>query len=234
MQWGLSIRLKSNLDIAYWSLPPPSSERCLTSMDGTKSLNVLYHFLYAPQSWKEWQRLAAIKIQIQKNLRGVEFEEYEPYEVTGHIYTIAELGKSFPEFIKFQKPLYPINKSEFLRSLTIYAMRLHYENMFHYEAILAMAIRFNSIIKGEFSFREVNRKARAVCELDRSKWKVKLSKEERHRVLSNSAMKAAEIKRVKSQSVRDEAIALRKSGKTLRVISDILNISISSVRRYTA
>lgn len=144
MQWGISFKINSDFDIKRWGLPPPSHTRWLTKMDGTKSLNVLYHFQYAPQSWKEWQRVASIKVQIKQQIGHVEFEEYEPYEVTGKVYTISELGKSFTEFVKYQKPLYPQNKSEFMRSLTIYAMRLHYENMLHYEAVIAMALHFNS------------------------------------------------------------------------------------------
>ena len=234
MQWGISFSVNSDFNIEEWGIPPPSHKRWLTKMGGIKVLNILYHFQYSPQSWKEWQRVASIKIQIEKRIKGAKFDEYDPLEITGHIYTIAELGKSFTDFVKYQKPLYPKGKSEFMRSLTIYAMRLHYEDMLHYEAVLAMAIHFNSTCKTMFSHRELNRKAKAIFELDRSNWKMKLSDKERYIVLSAAANKAAEVKREKSQSKRDEAILLRVNGKTLNNISDSLDISLSTVRRYIA
>ena len=236
MQWGISFKVDSDFDIESRGLPPPSHTRWITRMGDTKLLNILYHFQYAPQSWREWQRVASIKVQMTKRIKGIEFEyyDYNPYEITGQIYTIAELGKYFTAYLKYQKPLYPKRKNEFMRSLTLYTMRLHYEEMLHYEAVIAMAIHFNTTCKLDYSFRELNRKAFAILELDRDEWKVKLSEKERHRVLSNSALKAAQNKRDKSQPIREKAKALRADGKTLKDISLSLEISLSTVRRYLA
>ncbi len=234
MQWGISFRVGSDFDIERWGLPPPSNRRWLTRMDGTKSLSILYHFQYAPQSWKEWQRVASIKVQIKKKIKCAEFEDYDPYEITGHVCTIAELGKRFTEYVNYQKPLYPKDKSEFMRSLTIYAMRLHYEETLHYEAVMAMAIHFNSKCKLDYSFREINRKTRAVFELDRSEWKVKLSSVELKKAHRKGNAISSQKMRDKAKHKRDEAISLRAKGKTLNAISETLGVSLSTVRRYVS
>ncbi|MCK9482469.1 MAG: hypothetical protein M0R38_12075 [Bacteroidia bacterium] len=234
MQWGISLNIVSDFDSEIWGLPPPSHKRWLTKMDGTKILNILYHFQYMPQSWKEWQRVSSIKVQIQKLTPSIKFIDYEPYEITGRVYTITELGKHFTEFVKYQKPLYPKEKSEFMRSLTIYAMRLHYENMLHFEAVMAMALNFNIKCVFGYKHRELNRKVRAIFELDRSSWKIKLSDEELKQSLHDRALKTAQIKRDKSQHKRDEAMSLKANGKTLQDISNALDISLSTVRRYVS
>lgn len=234
MQWGISLNIVSDFDSELWGLPPPSKTRWLSKMDGTRILQVLYHFQYMPQSWKEWQRVASIKVQIQELIPTVIFNEYELFDDVERVYTITELGRYFPKFVKYQKPLYPSGQNEFMSSLTKYAMRLHYEEQLYFEAVMAMALHFNSKCSLDYSFREINGKVRAVVKLDRSEWRVKLSASELKKSLQDRAMKTALIKREKSQSKRDEAKSLKADGKTLNAISKILNVSVSTVRRYIA
>jgi hypothetical protein len=234
MQWGISLKISSDFDKDLWGLPTPSKMTWITKMNDTRSLKISYHFQYSPQSWREWQRVSSIKVQIERRIANVEFEEYDSNSMDGHVYTITELGKHFSDYVKYQKPLYPIDKSEFMRSLTIYAKRLHYENMMHIEAVIAMALHFNNKCGFGYSMREINRKARAIFELDRDEWRVKLPEDAVREKKREGAYKTAQIKRDKSQQTRDEVIALRNDGLTLQSISDRLCISLSTVRRYIA
>jgi len=131
MQWGITLNLKSDFDMSLWSLPPPSATRWLSKMDNTKTLEVLYHFQFTPQSWREWQRVASIKIQMKQLIPQLEFTEYVGNDEVQRVYTIAELGKHFTKFIKYHKPLYPSGKDEFMRSLTLYCQRLYYEEQLY-------------------------------------------------------------------------------------------------------
>ncbi len=232
MQWGISFRVGSDFDIERWGLPPPSNRRWLTRMDGTKSLSILYHFQYAPQSWKEWQRVASIKVQIKKKIKCAEFEDYDPYEITGRVYTIAELGKSFTEYVKYQKPLYPKDKSEFMRSLTLYCQRLHYEQQLHFEAVMAMALHFNSQCGFGNSHREVMKKAGSMFNLDMSEWKVKLNDEQLKQAHSQGGTKRAEQVRAKFKTKREEALILRADGMILKDIATKLEVSLITVKRW--
>ena len=234
MQWGISLRVVSDFDRVLWSLPPPSAIRWLSKMDGTKTLQVLYHFTYTPQSWREWQRVASIKIQMQELIPQIEFNEYVLFDEVERVYTIAEMGKYFTKFVKYQKPLFPSGKNEFMRSLTIYAMRLHYESMLHFEAVMGMALHFNSKCGLDYSFRELNRKARAIFELDKNEWKIRLSHAELKEAHKRGNEISSQIMRDKSKSIKDEAIELKADGKTLNAISQVLDVSLSTVRRYVS
>ena len=232
MHCGINLRIVSHFDSELWGLPPPSSIRWLSRYDGKKTLEVLYHFEHNPQSWREWQRIASIKMQILQRVPNVEFNEYVPNEAIQRTYTVSELGKHFPKFIKFHKPLYPGDKSEFMRCLTLYCQRLYYEQQLHVEAVLAMALHFNSKGGYGYSFRELNRKTRAVMELNRSRWRVKLNDAELKEAHVKGADTTNEIKRQKSNAKRNEAVELRKSGMILKDIAKKLGVSIATVKRW--
>ena len=234
MRWGISLNIVSDFDSELWGLPPPSKTRLLSKMDSTKTLQVLYHFQYMPQSWKEWQRVASIKIQIQELISHVEFDEYAIFDEVERVYTIAELGSYFPKFVKYQKPLYPSDKNEFMSSLAKYSKRLHYEQQLHFEAVIAMALHFNTKCSLGYSFRELNRSARAIFELDRNEWKIKLSDSDLKEAHRRGNQVSSQKMRDKSKSKREEAIRLKADGKTFKVISQILNLSLSTVRRYVS
>ncbi len=232
MQWGISFTLESEFEAELYSLPPASSKRYLTRMNKANLISILYHFQYTPQSWKEWQRVSSIKIQMKQKAPHIRFVDYEPQEVVEYIYTVSELGKHFTEFIKFQKPLYPSDKSEFMSFLTLYTIRLYYEHQLHHEAVIAMALRFNSISSLGYSFRELNRKVIAILKLDRSEWKLKLSKKDLKLAHKRGNEISSQKMRDKSKPIRDKAAHLRVEGNTLSHISKILGISLSTVKRW--
>ena len=232
MQWGITLNIKSDFDRSLWSLPPPSAKRWLSKIDGTKTLQVLYHFQYTPQSWREWQRIASIKIQMMELVPHLTFSEYEAFDEVNRVYTISELGRYFPKFIKYHKPLYPSDRDGFMRSLTLYCQRLHYERQLHVEALIAIAFHFNSKCNLCYSHREIMKKAKSVMQLDRSSWRVKLSDE----ALLHAHKKGADItndkKRHVSQLKRDEAMRLRNEGMLLKDIAIRIGVSLVTVKRW--
>jgi len=232
MQWGISLNISSDFEKSLWSLPPPSGMRWLSKIDGTKILQVLYHFEYTPQSWKEWQRIASIKIQMKKLVPHIVFNEYDFIDEVRKVYTISELGSYLPKFVKFHKPLYPHDKNEFMRCLTYYCQRLYYEKMLHIEAIIAMALHFNSKGGYGYSYREIMKKANSVLLLDMSQWNIKLSKYALKKAHSKGGHITVTKKREKFQLKREEALILRKDGMLLSDIAIHLNISIATVKRW--
>jgi hypothetical protein len=232
MQWGITLHIKSDFDKSLWSLPPPSATRWLSKLDGTKTLQVLYHFQYTPQSWREWQRIASIKIQMKQSTPQLEFIEYMGSDEVQRVYTVAELGKSFSHFIKFHKPLYPHSKDEFMRSLTLYCQRLHYEQQLHVEAVIAMALHFNSKCGFGYSHREVMKKAKSMMLLDMSEWKIKLSVDELKKAHVKGGVKRVQQVREKFQTKRDEALILRAGGMLLKDIAIKLEVSTKTVQRW--
>jgi len=232
MQTGISLRIISDFDSELWGLPPPSATRWLSCYDGKKVLEVLYHFEHNPQSWREWQRVATIKIQIKQLIPQLEFTEYEGSDEVQKVYTIAELGKHFKKFIKYHKPLYPSGKDEFMRSLTLYCQRLYYEEQLHLEAVIAMALHFNSKCGLGYSHREVMKKAKSVMKLNRGEWRVKLNAGELKEAHSKGGLLTVAKKRELFSAKRDEAIELRKSGIILKDIAIKLEVSIITVKRW--
>ena len=232
MQWGLTLNLKSDFDKSLWSLPPPSATRWLCKLDNTKILQVLYHFQYMPQSWREWQHIASIKIQMMELIPHLTFSEYEAFDEVERIYTITELGKYFPKFIKYHKPLYPSDKREFMSSLTLYCQRLYYEKRLHVEALIAIAFHFNSKCNLGYNHREIMKKAKSVMQLDRTGWRVKLSKEALLHVRSENGKKRVKQKRDEFQLKKDEAMKLRSDGMLLKDIAASLGVSIRTVNNW--
>ena len=232
MRWGISLRLEADFDRSLWSLPPPSGTRWLYRMDNTKILEVLYHFHYSPQSFREWQRIASIKIQMQELVLHLVFTEYEPPDEVQRVYTIAELGKYFPKFIRFHKPLYPHSKEEYMRSLTFYCQRLYYEKQLHFEAVVAMALHFNTKCGFGYSHREVMKKAKSMFLLDMSEWKVKLTQKELQQAHAKGGHIAAEKKREKFQQKREEALQLRERGMSLKDIATQLEVSLRTLNNW--
>jgi len=232
MNWGITLNIKSDFDKSLWSLPPPSATRWLSKMDNTKTLEVLYHFQYMPQSWREWQHIASIKIQMVELVPHLIFSEYEAFDEVERVYTITELGKYFPKFIKYHKPLYPSDKSEFMRCLTYYCQRLHYEKRLHVEALIAIAFHFNTKCGLDYSHREVVKKAKSVMQMDRSEWRVKLSDKELHKVKSSNGKKRVQQKREEFEAKKIKAQLLRDDGMLLKDIATHVGVSIRTVKSW--
>lgn len=239
MKSGINLVIKKELDKTLWSLPPPSATRWLTSRNG-KELDIYYLFEYSPQSWREWQRLASIKIQMKEKSKHIVFKEidftkrenelFKIINVT-RLYTIAELGSYYTKFIKFHKPLYPSAKSEFMRNLTLYAQRLHYEDMLYFEALYAIALHFNDRLN-LYSFRELSKKCKSIMMMNKSEWRKKLKPKELKKAHSDGANQTNTKRRELSNIKRDEALKLRSDGMILSDIAIELKVSIITVKRW--
>jgi len=228
---GITLTTETELDKTLWNLPPPSYKRLLTSSRGN-ILEVSYYFEYLPQSWREWQRISSIKIQMKESLPHIRFKEFFKIDNVEKVYTVSELGTYYPKFIKYQKPLYPIDKDEFMRCLTLYAQRLHYEGKLYLEGVIAMALHFDSKCKLDYSMRAIFRKAKSVYMLDKSKWKVRLSDMELVKAHSKGANITNTKRALQNQSKRDEAIKLRCDGMILKDIASKLGVSLITVKRW--
>ena len=241
MLWGIAFSIPVASVKELRSLPPPSATRRLSRLDGSETLRVSYCFRYAPQSWKEWQRVAAIKIQMKTLIPSLIFTDHDYGH--GDVYTVSELGSHFKEFVKFPMPQFPYQAGDQYKMLCRHAKRLHYEGLLHLEQLIATSIRFNHRMKdidnvssrGHQQFSQVMKLAKsahlfAIEHL--GEWRVRMKLEDRHKVLSESALKSAQVKREKAQPKRDIAISLRSEGHTLKEISSIVGIPLSTIGRW--
>ncbi len=235
MNWGISFSIPAVYESDLANLPPPSEMvRLQSAENGTyKTINVFYHFLHNPQSWREWQRVAAIKRQIKDRVKVAEFTEYERNGMEGIPYTVSELGEHFPAFVKFPKPLFPSVRREAYKMLCRHARRLHYEGLLFEEQLIATSIRFNGVDKEGFG--QTIKRAKAAYRFaieHREAWAVKLDENERRRVLSQAAKKAAAAKRANSQAAKDQAKKFEEKGLTRQQIADEIGVSKSTVKRW--
>ena len=235
MKWGISFKIPAIYESDLLGLPPPSNIIRLSVGNGRgKSIEVFYHFIYNPQSWREWQRVAAIKSQIKKRVTQADFTEYEVTEIQNKVYTVSELGKYFSTFVKFPKPLFPGVKREAYKMLCIHAKRLYYEGLLYEEQLIATSFRFNQTEDSE-GIRQTIKRAKAAYyfALDHCRdWKTKLNKDDLHKALSEASNKAAESKRKNSHSAREKVKTMREKGRTLKYISNEIGVSESTVKRW--
>lgn len=99
--------------------------------------------------------------------------------------------------------------------------------------LMAASIRFNKM--DQVGFRQTIKRAFSAYKfaLDyREEWAVKLSKKERHEVLSQSAIKSAEIRSAKAHDKRERAKFLRTEGMTFSLIALELNVSSKTIQRW--
>jgi hypothetical protein len=233
MRWGISFNIPAIHQSELWGLPPPSERETIQKWDGTQLINVLYHFQYAPQSWKEWQRVAGIKVQMQRRIKHLEFQEYDSFSIDGKIYTVSELGQYFKDFVKFPKPMFPGQKRKAYQKLCIHAKRLHYEGLLHVEQLIATSIRFNDIDPegiGQTVKRAITSHRFALDHSD--KWNRKLNEDELIMAHKKGAAKTHEIRRNKSEPKRVQAKNLRDDGMTFSEISSEIGVSLSTVKRW--
>lgn len=233
MRWGISFNVPAIHKSELWGLPPPSTVEIIQKWDGTQLIHILYHFQYSPQSWKEWQRVAAIKVQLQNKVKHLEFQEYEPSAIDGRIYTVSELGQYFKDFVKFPKPMFPGKKREAYQKLCIHAKRLYYEGLFHVEQLIATSIRFNDT-DPEGITQTIKRAISAYkFALDHSDdWNTKLNEDELIMAHKKGAEKTHEIRRRKAESQRARAKKLRADRMTFFEISSEIGVSLSTVKRW--
>lgn len=240
MQWGIAFNVPAIHKAELFGLPPPSHAEEVQGYKGEMMIRILYHFIHSPQSKKEWQRTAGIKVQMKNRCKHIEFIEYEPFSVSGKMYTVSELGKNFPEFVKFPAPFMDGTPQAIL---TRHAKRLYYENMLHVEQLIFVSMWIKEIApknetgrrKKDEGIRQVMRRANSAYKfaLDHlDEWRVKLNDKERHEVLSQSAMKSAQVKRDNTKDKREQAKRLREDGQTLSAISSLLDVSTPTIHRW--
>ncbi len=198
MGWCIEFKVPYTDSPLLANFPKPTQRvRYMTGKGQSPNLTVNYLFRYAPQSWHEVQRIASIKVQMKQLIPSILFAEEDVatniYNADiGGLYAINELGKFFPMFIRYPKPWYPQSKDEYMSKLAIYAKRLYYEGLYHFESVLAMAIHFNSTMGSPFSRREVQRKAIATMHLDQEGWKQRLEPEVLHQAHKDGGKKRGE------------------------------------------
>ncbi len=201
MQWGIGFKIPYEDEPLLVNFPEPTVRDRYRDMNGeSKYVTIKYLFRFPPQGWKEMQRLASIKVEMQKLISSIIFlEEDVSLSVSdddeiGKIYTISELGRFFRGFIRYPKPWYPHEKDEYMSRLAIYAKTLYREGLFHFESVLAMAMHFNHLIGRPYNHREVMKKSLSIMKLDRSGWRRKLDKDELENALSQGGkMRGAQV-----------------------------------------
>lgn len=234
MRLGISFIIPAVFETDIWELPKPSQLRRLSSISGKTTINVLYHFEYPPQSWREWQRVASIKVQIKKRFTYVIFNQYSGYDTVDCVYLIAELGEYFKVFIKFPKPYYPFSKDEIYQRLCVHAKRLCYEELFYIEQLIATSIRFSLAFYNKAELRQIIKRAISAYKWaheHKSEWKTKLTREEKHKVLSNAAKKSAMIRSKDKKDKKELALKLKSNGVSLKNICKELGISRTTLWR---
>lgn len=186
MQWGIEFSIPCTDEPLLVNFPEPTVRiRYATGKGLSPNLTIKYLFRYGPQSWREIQRLASIKVQMKQLIPTINFTEenvvvnIDDIDV-GMFYTISDLGKFFSEFIRFPQPWYPQDKDEYMSKLAIYAKRLHYEGLYHFESVFAMAIHFNLMMGSPFGRSDVQKKAIRTMHLDKDGWKRKLDEKALH------------------------------------------------------
>ncbi len=143
----------------------------LYSIEGQNKSNIHYPLKYPPANFNSWQQFGRVIVLIKEIFITAKFEDVE---ATGsYVYTLQEFASYFPKFVELPKPYYPQEKSEYMRHLTLYAMRLHFKGLLNIGFVNAMAIKFNVFIGSPFSNKEIHKKAYSVYNLDRSEWKIK-------------------------------------------------------------
>lgn len=237
MKWGISFKMPATFESYLWEdMPHPSQIMRLKRSDGRQTLLVFYHFLYPPQHWQEWQRVAAMKVQIQNRIKRVSFTDYEHTDsISGPIYTVSDLGKDFPAFVKFPKPQFPQTKKDVYEKLCRHAKRLVYEKLLHLEQLIAVSIWFNeytneSNIEGPTQTLKRAKAAYLFAKKNQKDWPKKLSKKIRHKILSEAAQKAALNKRSKPE--RTEAYTMHRMGLNNNQIAKLIGVNRSTVSRW--
>lgn len=182
MRWGIAFKLEVTREHLLTHFPNPTAKVRFQNRTGLSDHVCIYYlFDYAPQSSKELQRIAGIKEQMAEQLPLEFIEDMDisiEAEETGQIWKVNELGQYFSKYIEFPNPLYPQSKHEFMRNLTLYAQRLHYQQRLYFESMLAIAIHFNEYMKESYSRKDLQRKASSIMQLDRSGWKQRLNEKD--------------------------------------------------------
>jgi hypothetical protein len=245
-QWGIAFDAPAAIETELRSaFPEPSA-----TAYGRGVFTFEYRFAFMPQSRREWQRVASIKVQMQQRFPQIEF--HGPAMMAERLYTIRELGAFFPGFVRWPKPQWPQSIGDEYKMLTRHAKRLHWAGMLHIEQLIAVSIRFNAEAKSvtitrddgsvkvkdaQVSPREVMRRAKAAylfAKENRHLWPAKLNADQLKDARRKGAMAAAKLKRENAAPKKELAIKLREEGHPLRFIADEVGVGRSTVARWLA
>ena len=232
MTWGISFRIPVTQKNSLWGLPEPSNGNTLTCQSGD-IFEVSYHFEYLPQSWREWQRIASIKVQIKKHVKSAEFIECDSNG--GKLYTVSELGKYFTEFVRFPQPMFPQLEREEYRMLCRHATRLHYEDKLVFEQLVAISFWFNDVAKEKEGYRQVIKRAKSAYLFaieHKDEWKQKLSKPELKASHSKGGKYRSSVKRGVSILHNHIANFMFDNGQSISDVCEVLDIKKSTAYKY--
>ena len=240
MKWGISFTLPLAFKSDLWAIPPPSKVDTIRRWNGKEKLLILYQFSYSPQSWKEWSRVAGIKVQLQERFNGLEFIEFEAVNDIERVYTVSELGKHFKLFVKFPKPF--VDGTPY-QILCRYAKRLHYEKMLHVEQLIAASMWVSFLDDPALNRRRPYKEGVRQClrravsayrfALDhKDKWPQKLNDADRKKKQREGALKSAEVRKHDSTQKRELALQMRRDKMTYADIANRLNVSKRTVIRW--
>jgi hypothetical protein len=239
MKWGISFTLPLPFKSDLWAIPPPSKVDTIRRWDGKEKLLILYQFSYSPQSWREWSRVAGIKVQLEERFNGLEFIEFEAVNDIERVYTVSELGKHFELFVKFPKPF--VDGTPY-QILCRYAKRLHYEKMLHVEQLIAASLWISTLGDNgqhrrpkQEGVRQCLRRAVSAYKfaLDhKDEWPQKLNDDDRKKKQREGALKSAEVRKHDSTQKRELAKQMRRDKITYADIADELKVSLITVKRW--
>lgn len=132
------------------TLPTPSYEQILTSLTEDEKIVIVFEIEYHLKTPYQYQWLSSIKLIWQKNI-FISFEYINEFYINkntiygGVTYSLNELSRVFKkEFIKYPKPMYPIDKKDLYKKLVWYAIRLKEKKLLTLDAVYAMALNFNN------------------------------------------------------------------------------------------
>ena len=132
------------------TLPTPSHKQILTSFVENKKVIIVFEIKHHLKTAYQYQWLSSIKLIWQKNI-FVSFEYINEFYInknticSGVIYSLNELSRVFKqEFIKYPKPMYPVDKKDLYKKLVWYAIRLKEKKLLTLDAVYAMALNFNN------------------------------------------------------------------------------------------
>ncbi len=224
---GISFTI-DNSEISKLEIMPPYYTLIrMYSIEGQNKSNIHYPLKYPPANFNSWQQFGRVIILISRIFKTAKFEDVE---ATGsYVYTLQEFAEFFPEFIELPKPYYPQDKSEYMKHLTLYAMRLHFKGLLNIGLINAMAIKFNVFIGSPFLTKDVYKKSYSVYKLDRSKWKIKKGKPSN----KESSLKRKQLQQDKLKIISSHIKDFTKSNNKLDISNMSLHLGIPKRTLYS-
>ena len=205
-----------------------------TIIDDT-DCKIIHYSVRAPiDTWRQWQWIGQMKILIERRFRTLRWRD--AWEKGSYDYTASEFGyllktgdKEY-DFVELPKPYYPEGKRDIYKKLKFYAQRLHYNGILKQELVFAMALRFNNLVRADYSHRQLKKMADDIIGVDRSAWKIKTG--QNNEMANNEKKRRAELKQKTAVELLPSFIMLDGS-IDWTAFSSFTSISVRSLQRYT-